>query len=521
MATPSKELVEDICTRFILTAPAEEHQSFEHLMFLVEEAHWYYEDTVRDKDRHLKSYNLNSFTRMIFQQCPELRAYVGDLEDILSRFREYKKNVPSMGAIILDKDMERVLLVKGYQSASCWGFPKGKISSTDGSYAKCAIREVMEETGFDIEPYLREEDCISKEIMNKRIKLYIIPGVDHTSTEFHPKCKGEIGAYAWHLVSDLPLTYEEDKQTFVSMDGNRHKFFMVWPFVKPLREWIAKHNSRQPRTSSSATTAAATKASRKDKPRAGAVVTNNLFKQAMSAATLPTSMGRQLSDPAQHEHQDSAIIHATKSSSFQLTFSGDGKDLLALLNHSSSSSPTPSSSSGSPPHHSLMQQLADKEHHTYTQSSSKSFSRSIPVPLSLHPNRSANLSSHCGSSALESSRSGSSSSSETSPTAPTTPPPTVSVPKMHAAADLEDQAITAADQKPIGSGLLDALLNSKAGIAKSEPVTLHTSSSRATCEGKQLLALLGKSGSEADQPVTSVQWPDFKFDTAAILAALQ
>jgi hypothetical protein len=34
------------------------------------------QDTVRDKDRHLKSYTLNSFTRMIFEVCPELCAYV-------------------------------------------------------------------------------------------------------------------------------------------------------------------------------------------------------------------------------------------------------------------------------------------------------------------------------------------------------------------------------------------------------------------------------------------------------------
>jgi hypothetical protein len=121
----------------------------------------------------------------------------------------------------------------------------------------------LEETAFDIEPYLQEEDCISKEVMGKRMKLYIIPGVDHLTTQFFPKCKGvsaastcysvslshvaadpgrgwtavfvalnympaqEIGAYAWHLVSDLPATYDEDKQTFISMDGTRHKFFTV------------------------------------------------------------------------------------------------------------------------------------------------------------------------------------------------------------------------------------------------------------------------------------------------------
>lgn len=59
----------------------------------------------------------------------------------MALFKEFKRNVPVMGAILLDARMEHVLLVRGYKGASCWGFPRGKIMK-DESDADCAVREV-------------------------------------------------------------------------------------------------------------------------------------------------------------------------------------------------------------------------------------------------------------------------------------------------------------------------------------------------------------------------------------------
>jgi len=64
-------------------------------------------------------------------------------------------------------------------------------------------------------------------------------GVDE-STPFAPHVRGEIGAFGWHVVSHLPATWEEGRQHFVNEQGGRHKFFNVWPYMKPLRSWIAK-----------------------------------------------------------------------------------------------------------------------------------------------------------------------------------------------------------------------------------------------------------------------------------------
>ncbi|GBF94062.1 mRNA-decapping enzyme subunit [Raphidocelis subcapitata] len=240
MAQPSKDIIEDITTRFILTAPSEQLEYFESLMFLVEQAWWYYEDNLRDGSA-LRSYNLRDFAELIFKNCPELRKHVGSLEDIMARFKEFKRNVPVMGAILLDGPLEHVLLVRGFKGASCWGFPRGKIMK-DESDADCAAREVMEETGYDLEGALHEEDFIELVLEGKRNKLYIVAGLDPKSAQFAPKCKGEIGGYSWYRVADLPSSKEESNQQYLSADGSKIKFYAVWPFMKKLKSWIRKKN---------------------------------------------------------------------------------------------------------------------------------------------------------------------------------------------------------------------------------------------------------------------------------------
>lgn len=79
--------------------------------------------------------------------------------------------------------------MRGYKGASCWGFPRGKIMKGESDLA-CAVREVLEETGFDLEGKLDERDHIELVLEGKRNKLYIAAGLDPKSAKFAPQCKG-------------------------------------------------------------------------------------------------------------------------------------------------------------------------------------------------------------------------------------------------------------------------------------------------------------------------------------------
>jgi len=52
------------CSRFVLNVPKEDLQSFERILFLVEYAHWFYEDNSVENNPSLKSLSLKEFTSL-------------------------------------------------------------------------------------------------------------------------------------------------------------------------------------------------------------------------------------------------------------------------------------------------------------------------------------------------------------------------------------------------------------------------------------------------------------------------
>ncbi|KAJ4849025.1 hypothetical protein Tsubulata_038844 [Turnera subulata] len=61
---PPQELLDDLCSRFVLNVPKEDQQSFERILFLVEYAHWFYEDNSVENNPSLKSFTLKEFTSL-------------------------------------------------------------------------------------------------------------------------------------------------------------------------------------------------------------------------------------------------------------------------------------------------------------------------------------------------------------------------------------------------------------------------------------------------------------------------
>ncbi|KAK6144777.1 hypothetical protein DH2020_021597 [Rehmannia glutinosa] len=214
---PPQELLDDLCSRFVLNVPKEDQQSFERILFLVEYAHWFYEDNSVEKNPSLKSLTLKEFTTLLFNNCDVLKPYVAHIDDIFKDFTSYKVRVPVTGAIILDETYERCLLVKGWKGTS-WSFPRGKKSKDEEDH-KCAIREVLEETGFDVSYLLNKDNHIEMIFGQQRVRLYIIAG--------------EIG---WHRLHELPANNDVISRGITGL-----KLYMVSPFLVSLKSWISVH----------------------------------------------------------------------------------------------------------------------------------------------------------------------------------------------------------------------------------------------------------------------------------------
>ncbi|KZW02218.1 DCP2-domain-containing protein [Exidia glandulosa HHB12029] len=216
-----QEVLEDLSSRFILNLPDEELESIERICFQVEQAHWYYEDFVREENRALPSLPLKKFSAMLFRACPMLRQWTHDHEVAFDNFMQYKTRVPVCGAIMLNDAMDKCILVKGWKSSSGWGFPKGKINEKEDP-SDCAIREVLEETGYDLTDKLHREDNIKLTIREQAVTLFIVPGVPEDSV-FQTRTRKEISKIEWWKLADLP-TWKRNRTA-------SSKFYLISPFI--------------------------------------------------------------------------------------------------------------------------------------------------------------------------------------------------------------------------------------------------------------------------------------------------
>lgn len=232
---PPQELLDDLCSRFVLNVPKEDLESFERILFLLEQAHWFYEDNAVEQNPSLKSLSFKEFTSLMFNSCAALRPYIAHIDDIYKDFTSYKFRVPVTGAIILDETYERCLLVKGWKAGASWSFPRGKKSKDEEDHA-CAVREVLEETGFDVSKLLKMDDYIEVVIGQQRVRLYIITGVKE-DTVFAPLTKKEISEISWHRLDELQPAGDDA----MSRGVNGLRLYMVAPFLTALKAWIAAH----------------------------------------------------------------------------------------------------------------------------------------------------------------------------------------------------------------------------------------------------------------------------------------
>ena len=146
---------------------------------------------------------------------------------------------------MLNGEMDSVVLVKGWKKGANWSFPRGKINK-DEPDLDCAVREVYEETGYDIKAAglvgnEKETKYIEVTMREQHMRLYVFRGVP-MDTYFEPRTRKEISKIEWYKLSDLPTIRKKKQQ----QDGkgedlavNANKFYMVAPFLVPLKKWIS------------------------------------------------------------------------------------------------------------------------------------------------------------------------------------------------------------------------------------------------------------------------------------------
>ncbi|KAK7938109.1 uncharacterized protein PG986_014977 [Apiospora aurea] len=248
-----EDWLDDLCVRFIINLPQEDLQSVARICFQVEEAHWFYEDFIRPLDPTLPNMSLRTFCLRMFQHCPLFASFSEDsYMQAFDEFVLYKTRVPVRGAIMMNSAMDSTVLVRGWKSNANWSFPRGKINK-DEDDLDCAIREVFEETGFDVRaaglvPEDNNVKYIEITMRDQHMRLYVFRDVP-MDTVFEPKTRKEIGKIQWYKLQDLPAFRKkkgagrgEGNAAEAAMNAN--KFYMVAPFLVPLKKWVVQQKKR-------------------------------------------------------------------------------------------------------------------------------------------------------------------------------------------------------------------------------------------------------------------------------------
>ncbi|XP_034027357.1 m7GpppN-mRNA hydrolase-like [Thalassophryne amazonica] len=224
----ASHLLEELHRKFI--QDSEDKDDLNQLCFRMEKAHWHYLDVYVSQCPGLPKLSMTEFVKDFLDHFPHLLPHGEDVHSVLQKWHNYKKTIPVYGAIILDETMRNVLLVQGYHGG--WSFPCGKMEKGEKPI-DCAIREVDEETGFNIETKICQDHYLEKKCANRVVGHYIILGVSK-ETIFHPKTMNEIKNIQWFSIDKLSQKHKSDRQ-----------FFTVTSFIRPLQDWIYTHQSQR------------------------------------------------------------------------------------------------------------------------------------------------------------------------------------------------------------------------------------------------------------------------------------
>lgn len=212
--------------RFLLNLPEEELARTDRLFFQIEQAHWFYEDFIADDPKNSdlpKFKKLQSFAEILFKSSPLLRPLQNKMDILFNDFCTYRYQIPVCGCILVNPELTHVVLVRNW-SGNSWSWPKGKINQGESPYS-CALRETLEETGYDASSLCSEDNFLVVHEDSKLTKLFVAVGVPN-DTVFETQTRKEISKVEFHPMNQLPK-----------------KVWGVQQFIPKLQRFLSKHKA--------------------------------------------------------------------------------------------------------------------------------------------------------------------------------------------------------------------------------------------------------------------------------------
>lgn len=201
----------------------------------LELAHWHYLDNYVN-DMTECAVDMFGMCKAMFENFPKLVPNGVDWVQKYNFWKASRVSAHTAGAVILDEDFEMVLLVQGFNNKR-WAFPSGKVDDKE-SLRDCAVREVMEEVGLDIEHRIVENLFMDVFVGDTRHRVYVVEGFPKIRN-LRPSTKNEIEVITWFSLSQLNLD-------ITSSNSKCSEFLLVAPFILALQQYVHYRKSGFP-----------------------------------------------------------------------------------------------------------------------------------------------------------------------------------------------------------------------------------------------------------------------------------
>lgn len=159
----------------------------------IQQNFWDYNDNRAHPLHQPKARNLYTFIKSIH---PSVNDKV--VKKFVNNYNRVCRKVPVAGVIALNRERNKVLLVKNFNSKS-WSFPKGKVSCGETD-VDCALRECLEETGY-CPATSNIVGCVKKPICDRPSTFFIVSDFPENYS-YRPHNVNEITSIEWHPLSD-------------------------------------------------------------------------------------------------------------------------------------------------------------------------------------------------------------------------------------------------------------------------------------------------------------------------------
>ena len=195
--------------------------------------YWQYEDIYCQKHAHPKTKEKSKYPCILFTgekrfmnsfllQFPDLASMIGDLNEAKKEWKNAEKRMKRSGCIFFDYQTREYFLTQSIWSEQ-WGIPQGKINKYETN-RQCAVREMREEIGYDIDASPSVPYCIVRYKKGNHDWMYYVLFCNKHRMRFHLNRK-EVRRFTWETFQQMkslekkyPDNYEYLREFFCFFD---------------------------------------------------------------------------------------------------------------------------------------------------------------------------------------------------------------------------------------------------------------------------------------------------------------